>query len=381
MSVENLEKIVRSPQDIPPARTPRLKLIRGTENGRSLLEHAIVLFSDAYLDEVGSGSELTNSSWCVRLLHLIDDLLASEHDEYADILQLGNRLTFLYCEGSYMLAAQKAKDFLAKRYGVQFDRQNSLGPRVPMPLSPVPLINAALSGVLIGIAEYWVTEVSSSGSFYESELLLESCRPVTLESPSTVERMMLAGRNRILGKILKDQGKWEDATRCFELFCINCLLPGTYFEGWATADWGQVLMELGRYEEAEAVIQRLLREREENVHFQTERKLADRQDDTILLQINLAESKLQQGFLPDAESRIEDMLEIILGLGSLSHYEKTRVYSMYTSLARVSHIQKCWSEAKLRWQKALDYGQTIAPSGVPWGAGSLLHPGSGLFTC
>ena len=112
-------------------------------------------------------------------------------------------------------------------------------------------------------------------------------------------------------------------------------------------------MELGRSQDAEAVIQRLLMERKENVLFQTERKLADRQDDTILLQINLVESKPQQGFLLDAQSQIETVLNIVLGLGSLNHYEKTRVYSMYTSLARISHIQKAGArqsfDGKKRW--------------------------------
>lgn len=84
------------------------------------------------------------------------------------------------------------------------------------------------------------------------------------------------------------------------------------------ADWAQVLMELGRAEDAERV-------------------------------------------LTDAGTRYQQSLDQILAFRYLEHPEKTRVFFAYCGLARICHIRKDWVATKKEWEGALYYGIAIWP--------------------
>lgn len=314
----------------------------------TLFEHAITLFLEAYYVE----KIPFEGSWSFRFMSLVEKLLQGHEDVHLDVLRLHNKRSLLYKEGQYKEALAASTEFLLTNYPFVLDRGNR---QMQSSIDPEPRLNAEVGYVLIKHAELLVTERASQEAFLESGRLLGLCRPVSDNSPSLAERVMLSERDRILAKGYKDLGLWKVAAKFFQDYCTDCLFPGTPQEGWATADWAQVLLEDGMTDEAEKVIEGPLNARLSK-HFATFSRVATRGNDTILLQINLAEVRLRQGNYSDAEAKFNDCLNHMSNLDRLEHPEKTRVFSIYCGLARISHLSNDWATTKLRWEKALKYG-------------------------
>lgn len=327
---------------------------------RPLLQHAANLFLESYYIEVYS----IDSTWASRFISLVDLILQDSSDVHLLVLQLHNKRSLLYKEGKYREAIGLSDEFLHAHYPVVFDRNNAQN---FSSVSAEPRMNAEVGYVLIKHAELLVTEGATKQSFLESQRFLTLCRAASPSHPSLAEKVMLSEKDRILAKGYKDLGLWEMAAQSLKNYCVDCLFPGTPQEGWATADWAQVLIELGRNEEAVKVIEEPLQNRLSKDFAQLSR-LATRANDTILLQINLAEAKLRQGFYSDSEAQFKLCLDRMLAFEHLEHSEKTRVFSIYCGLARISHLTHDWNTARVRWGKALDYGLTInsASDSKPW---------------
>ena len=324
------------------------------------LQHAANLFLESYYIEVYS----IDSTWASRFISLVDLILQDSSDVHLLVLQLHNKRSLLFKGGKYREAIGLSDEFLHAHYPVVFDRSNA---QEFSSVSPEPRMNAEVGYVLIKHAEMLVTEGATKQSFLESQRILTLCRAASPSHPSLAEKVMLSEKDRILAKGYKDLGLWELAAGSFKNYCVDCLFPGTPQEGWATADWAQVLLELGRNEEAVNVIEEPLQNRLSQDFAQLSR-LATRANDTILLQINLAEARLRQGFYSDSEAQFKVCLDRMLAFEHLEHAEKTRVFSVYCGLARISHLTHDWNTAAVRWEKALEYGLTInsGPESKPW---------------
>lgn len=75
-------------------------------------------------------------------------------------------------------------------------------------------------------AELLVTEVASSKNLVKSQQLLELCRPVSPEHPSTVERVLLAERDRIIAKTHKGSREVGAGRLCIPKILRPMPLPG-----------------------------------------------------------------------------------------------------------------------------------------------------------
>lgn len=330
-----------------------MKYVSDTGHQWTLLHHSAFLFVEAYYAE----AHAVQTSWASRYVEISEQLLQGTDDEHLHLLLLVNKRSMLYRKGSYKEAIAQTEDFLRSKYSwILSDSCSSHAGSI----SPEPQLNAELGYLLIKYAELLVTEVASSKNIHKSQQLLELCRPVSAEHPSTIERVLLAERDRIIAKAFKDLGMWQQANFVFQKYCVQCIFPGTPHEGWAVADWAQVLMELGRAEEAERVLTGPLQARLAD-DFTGLSKQATRANDTILLQLNFAEARLRQGDLDDAATRYQQSLDQMLAFHYLEHPEKTRVFFAYCGLARICHLRKDWVAAKTKWETALQYGLTVWP--------------------
>lgn len=304
-----------------------------------------------------------NNTWASRFISLVDLILQDSRDVHLIVLQLHNKRSLLYKEGNYREAIRLSDEFLRAYFPTVFDQNSQISSSV----STEPRMNAEVGYVLIKHAELLVTEWATKQSFIESQRILTLCRAASPSHPSLAEKVMLSERDRILAKGYKDLGLWELAAGSFRNYCVDCLFPGTPQEGWATADWAQVLIELGRNEEAVQVIEGPLNNRLSKDFVKLSR-LATRANDTILLQINLAEARLRQGSYSESKAQFQQCLDRMLAFKHLHHPEKTRVFSIYCGLARISHLTKDWNSARENWEMALDYGLTInsGPDNKPW---------------
>ncbi|KAH0541379.1 hypothetical protein FGG08_004143 [Glutinoglossum americanum] len=351
---ENIESVLLCDDSKAISKLSNIKCESQPSGDWTLLRHASSLFLGAYFAEAPY-YELHGGCWTSRYMHLVDSFLKGQGSEYLHALRLRNQLSILYREGNYAEAIELAKGFLLENHET-FINGNDAGPSI----SPEPLLNAELGHVIITLVKSLVTEADAGGAevYREGHRLLDLCRAVNTNCPSRAERAMLSSRNRIQGRVFRDQGNWEDSARCFQTYCTHNLHPGSSHAGWALADWAHVLMELGRNREAEKVIEELLRER-----LLGESQAGDmptrRASDTILLQINFAEARLRQGFLEESEDQFKEVLEKMLSLGPLEHCEKTKVFFLYCGLARVAHLTCRWVTAKARWDTAFSYGLTL----------------------
>lgn len=320
----------------------------------TLLQYSTSLFLDAYDVEINY-FELAEGSWTRRLMRLVDHLIKGQHDKYLLVLQLLNRLSILYREGKYRESAELVKQFLFDHYE-NYLKDSRIS--VTESICSEPRLNALVGSVMIAYAEYLVTETGIGEGFLESIRILQLCRSVSPDRPSTAELIMLSNRDRIEGKIFKDQGKWKDAEHYLRKFCNDQIMPGSLHEGWATADLAQVLLELGREEEAAELIERYIELRRSSGHFE-QSELSIRASDTILLEIYLAETRLRQGRYADACDLYKRVRGRMRNFEPLEHYEKTRLYFVLCGLARISHLCRDWPEAKKQWMTAFEYGKSI----------------------
>jgi NB-ARC domain len=356
----NLEEITAGRAD-----QESLALFRSESNKAievTALKQAISSFIEAYYIEINS----RNTSWTRRFMKLVGELLQANNDPHLAVLWLQNQCSLLYKEGNYRRAIELSKEFLDTYCPQVFDRTRQSAES----LSSEPRLNAEIGYVLIKYAELLVTEGAKKEALLESFRLLMLCRLVVPGSPSTAERVMLSERDRIVAKGFKDAGRWKEAAHYFQIYCEDSLFQGTPQEGWARADWAQVLLEDGRNAKAQQVIEEQLRARLSDEFIKLS-QFATRANDTLLLQINLSEARLRQGFFDDARTQLDGVLARMLEFSHLDHAERTRVFSIYCSLARIAHLQGQWARAKEYWVKAFDYGMDIryGSTSASWGRG------------
>ena len=201
--------------------------------------------------------------------------------------------------------------------------------------------------------------------------MLKEWTLINPNTPSHLEMVAASVGSQTLGKILKDQGKWSEAATELRTFLGKYALNKSEPEGWAAGDLAQVLMEMDSVTEAEAVLRPQLDKRLEGLSEEARRKV--RKNDTMFLEIQLAECLLLQREFAQAEVSLLELRQRFDSFGELWHCEKTRVLFVLFALARSDHLQARWSNAVERWRQVLAYGHSDLDVGFQrghWGRDS-----------
>jgi tetratricopeptide (TPR) repeat protein len=165
-------------------------------------------------------------------------------------------------------------------------------------------------------------------------------------SVSTLEKITALERDTIMGKILKYQGRFEEALLLLEPLLEDRSLP---FQG---SGWYCVLLsnvadlqcEMGRPDEAEKLLN-------ENLQIMINNKTEDLATGRRL-RLSLAESLLSRQKYNDAEKVWLQLLKTYETTPRVDYATAVNKFRVLIGLARVHHMQGRWERALERWRQA-----------------------------
>ncbi|KMP09096.1 TPR repeat [Coccidioides immitis RMSCC 2394] len=282
-----------------------------------------------------SAAKFNFNPWKNECIRRIKDLLKDEHDCY-----LGAWATF-------------TESKILRMQGKTTDSYKAL---------ENPIHNTALSGLdedLISDVRYNATKGDLVISFAETlikdgELLrakakLTHWRPLNPDAPSTMERLVLQHRDVMLGRILRNQGRFVEALSYLEKLLQN-LSAEDYL---VSTGWQMILVtnvtdlysEVGKPQDAEAVLDKVLKISQSHGWYNigTGRRL----------RLALIESFIRRGLFTQAEEKLKELIPIIEAIPEPDINQSTEHFRVWAGLARISHLQGQWNEALDRWNQAL----------------------------
>ena len=185
--------------------------------------------------------------------------------------------------------------------------------------------------------------VSEALNFVQDEDLtnavaqLSSWSPMDPNEPSSMERVVLVKTQAQLAKVLRYQGRFDEALTCLESI-YEVTMTESLFEDVRVDianEMGAVLTEKGRPEKAQTILRMAI----EHQNLKGRRNTAASQ----LLQISLAETLLRQDQI-DAANDCYKRLSNLAPFANLCYH---------VGLARVAHSRLDWSLALAHWTDAL----------------------------
>lgn len=317
-------------------------------------EQAALMILDANIT-YGEGDDAKNTqllSWAGELLTDTSHVFLKGRE-----LELGLAIGY-YERGNYEGGASAARAFL----------------KTVKDIAPDERTNAQIGMIRAVLAEMLATEPDLDSDFETSLSIYAGWHANKPESPSTREKMALGVISQTRGQTHKDKGDWQTSANELTSYLAKFAVPGSQHEGWAAGDLGQVFMEMGCLDEADAVLKEHLVKR---LRPMTPRERErDRRSDTMFLEINAAELLLLQGRNDDAEQeylKLNKRFDRFALRAELPHFEKTRVYFILCGLSRAAQIRGDYALALERWEEVLDYGNTVMDLGFQrgkWGRDS-----------
>ncbi|KAF3936592.1 hypothetical protein ABW19_dt0207138 [Dactylella cylindrospora] len=206
--------------------------------------------------------------------------------------------------------------------------------------------NAERGDLVISFAENLIRR----SKLQEAKMEISEWRPLSEKSPSALERITLRARDTILGKVLRYQGRFDEALPLLQNVLDECFVDD-FFEGSA---WYRVLLsnvadllaELDRPAEARELIQRELQPmyKRGTQDIATGRRL----------RVSLAETLLQEGKFDEAKDVLLRLEEAHRNSNSTDHSMANSLFRVLIGLARVYHKQSLWDQALSYWKKSLE---------------------------
>ena len=174
--------------------------------------------------------------------------------------------------------------------------------------------------------------------------------PLNPTAPSAMERIALRGRNITLGKILRYEGRFQEALTFLEEQLKNCE-DDEFYEG---TGWRRVLLsnvadlytELDRPADAEAILEPELK--------QMKSKGQQNISSGRRLQLSLTETFMRRGIYDQAKACLVKLRTLYESIAEPDILTRSGIFRTWTSMARIAHYRKCWDESLFNWRKALE---------------------------
>lgn len=205
--------------------------------------------------------------------------------------------------------------------------------------------NAQRGDLVISFAENLI----QAGDLTAAKQELCEWNPIDSASPSTIERIVLRSKNITMGKVLRYEGRFQDALLHLQEVLRESerddFYEGTGWHRVLISNVADLLCEVGRPAEARALLTPELQR-------MTDQNCQDLSSGRRL-QLSLIESFIECGMYDQAEKycfKLSNIYQAIDNPDVLSIRGKFRVWS---SLARTYHLRSCWNEALDNWLQAL----------------------------
>lgn len=205
--------------------------------------------------------------------------------------------------------------------------------------------NAMQGRLILSFAENLIKEDDLS----RAQAVLEGWKPLNPNTPSTMEKVVRRDRNILLGRIVKNQGRFSEALPYFEdpiqgFSLDNCNVSAS----WKLSVFvhiAELYCEVGRPDDAEEVLTKELDIFSSNGWR------------TIItgrrLQLSLIETFIRRGMFARAEECLSKLIPAFEAIAEPNILQSTAHFRVWIGLARVSHLQGHFDTALARWNRAL----------------------------
>lgn len=292
-----------------------------------------------------AASRFLDKNWKLEAIERAKELLAGDQDPYMNAYLTSRSSSVFRMTGLRDKSNQVLQEFVQSTVLAGHDHGWEKDARY----------NALRGDLIISYTQNMLRQ----GKLEESENELFEWTPLNPDNPSTLEKITSRARDTILGRVLRFQGRFEEALELVEKVLENSHSDDN-FEG---TGWYHVLVsgvadlycELGREEEAEALVQSELK-------AMTEDGIQDISSGRRL-QRSLAETFLGRNMFPEAEKVLLHLRDLNESTTNIAPPDNLGVYRTWTSLARVAHLQSNWAEALEYWSEGLRVAERIQMSG------------------
>jgi len=211
--------------------------------------------------------------------------------------------------------------------------------------------NAQRGELVLSFAENLI----ESGALTAARHELLQWKPINPGSPSSMERIVLRGRNITLGKILKFQGHFQEALDTLKAVLQESKTDSFYdCTGWRRvllSNIGDLYCELQRPADAQFLLEPELKQM---IDSGSQNISSGRR-----LQLTLAESFIRSGMYEKAEEILSNLGKLYGTIHDPDALAKRGMFRVWASLARIAHVGCYWDEALLNWNKASSALQSL----------------------
>ncbi|PYH46386.1 LipA and NB-ARC domain protein [Aspergillus saccharolyticus JOP 1030-1] len=204
--------------------------------------------------------------------------------------------------------------------------------------------NATKGDIVVSFAETLIRE----GDLQRAQEELNVWQPIHPEAPSSMELLVLQSRDVMIGRILRNQGRFQEALPYLEQILSRFSAEDYYVStGWQMnliSNITALYCEVGRPKEAETLIEKPLEISLKNgwYNISTGRQL----------RLGLIESFIRRGLLVRAEQCLTELLSVVERITDPDVSQSTQHFRVWVGLARISHLQGQLETALARWQRA-----------------------------
>ena len=210
--------------------------------------------------------------------------------------------------------------------------------------------NARYNAQCADLIVYYTQNLIRHSEFAAAQKELSQWQPLNPATPSTMERISLRAQKITFGRILRYEGRFQEALNYLEDQLKIC----EYDELYEGTGWRRVLLtnvadlytELDRPKDAEML---LMPELTEMVRKGQQNISSGRS-----LQLSLVESLMKRMIYDRAEECLGSLRNLYEAISESDALTRDGLFRVWTSLARIAHFRCRWDDALVHWRKALD---------------------------
>ncbi|KAL9585407.1 MAG: hypothetical protein Q9203_004257 [Teloschistes exilis] len=313
--------------------------------GRSYLRHVVRILKEYdQLSEADAGptpsryevssmllaaSRFSSTSWKRETINRVKQLSQDENDAYLNICVAHRESSVLRMLGEGTSSNKTLEEFV---HSIILPGYNQL-------LEGDARWNAQRGELVLSFTENLIEAGALTAARHE----LLQWKPINPGSPSSMERIVLRGRNITLGKILKFQGRFQEALDTLDAVLqeseIDSFYEGTGWRRVLLCNIGDLYCELRRPADSQSLVapelKRMIDSGSQNISSGRR------------LQLTLAESFIRSGMFEKAEEVLSNLGKVYSTIHDPDALTQRGMFRVWASLARTAHLRYRWNEALL----------------------------------
>ncbi|KAF2121628.1 hypothetical protein BDV96DRAFT_641014 [Lophiotrema nucula] len=281
-----------------------------------------------------SSTKFSDTRWKIEAVSRAKELVLGDQDVFLRAWVATAESTILRSQGKLDQSMSALEDHV----------RNTTLPGLTENLESDARFNSQRGELILSFAETKFREGDAKSAREE----LEAWQPLQPFAPTSMEKLVLHSREILLGRIYKDEGNFLGALIIFQKKLRETGLVANQSAGWQLLmlnNLSDTYCELGRPLEAEMVLNKQLKLVYEKgwEELSTGRRL----------RLSLIETWLRRGDFKQATRGLEALLPAYEAIDHLNDIQRIGQIRVWTSFARIAHLEKRWTSAAEYWNQAL----------------------------